>query len=118
MDINDSIDFVYRQDDLCRDTTIEIGNESPRIVCRLDAWCGLEKELSIIHYRRPGKSICMRNDFVMIYTKLNSANVTYLNKDGWMESEEEFFQFSLLHNVLELSYDSYKKLRILHERYL
>ena len=118
MDINDSIDFVYRLDDVYRDTTIEIGDELPRVVCRLDAWCGLATELSIIHYGSPGKSICMRNDFVMIYTKLNSANVTYLNKDGWMESEEEFFQFSLLHNVLELSYDSYKKLRILQGRYL
>lgn len=118
MDINDSIDFVYRMEEVYRDTQIEIGDESPRVLCMYQTWCGIPKELAIIHYGIPGKSICMRNDFVMIYTKLTNDHVTYLNKDGWIESEEEFFQFSLLHNVLELSYDSYQKLRILHERLL
>lgn len=54
----------------------------------------------------------------MIYTKLDSNYVTYLNKDGWIESEEEFFQFSLLHDVNDLSYESYKKLKDIHERLL
>lgn len=118
MDINYSIDFVHRMEYIYRDVTIEIGNESPRVICLYQTWCGEPKEFSIIHYGIPGKSICMRNNLVMIYTKLDSNYVTYLNKDGWIESEEEFFQFSLLHDVNDLSYESYKKLKDIHERLL
>lgn len=116
MDINYSIDYVYNLPVIKSDTSVEIGDESPRVMYRFDTFMHYPKEFSIIHYGSPGKSICLRNEHVMIYTQLDNDHVTYLNKPKWLETEEEFFQFSLLHNVIELSYDSYKKLRELHTR--